>query len=73
MLREQMINFLEATVVFLLLTNALSIFAATWALYLASRVDAAPTAIFPRLKGFFAAWSQSRNATLSTALRTQSS
>ena len=47
MLREQMINFLEATVVFLLLTNALSISAATWAIHLASRVDAAPTAIHP--------------------------
>ena len=55
MIREQMIGFLEATVVFLLLTNALSIFAATWAIYLASRVDAAPTAIYPKLKRFFAA------------------
>jgi hypothetical protein len=55
MLREQMIFFLEAAVVFLLLTNALSIFAATWAIYLASRVDAVPPAIHPRLKRFFAA------------------
>jgi len=70
MLREQMINFLEATVVFLLLTNALSIFAAIWAIYLATRVDATPTAISPRLKRFFAAWSQPRNAPLS--LRTRS-
>ena len=55
MLREQTINFLEATVIFLLLTNALSIFAATWAIYLASRVDAAPAAIYARLGRFFAA------------------
>jgi hypothetical protein len=72
MLREQMISFLEATVVFLLLTNALSIFAATWAIYLAGRVDATPTAVHPRLKRFFAAWDQRRNAPLSTALRTRS-
>jgi len=32
--REQMINFLEATVVFLLITNALSIAAATYAIRL---------------------------------------
>jgi hypothetical protein len=55
MLRGQMIFFLEAAVVFLLLTNALSILAATWAIYLASRVDATPTAIYPRLKQFFVA------------------
>jgi hypothetical protein len=72
MLREQTINFLEATVVFLLLTNVLSIFAAAWAIYLASRVDAAPTAIYPRLKRFFAAWSGRRNAPLSVAPRTRS-
>jgi hypothetical protein len=72
MLREQMIGFLEATVVFLLLTNALSIFAATWAIYFAGRVCAAPTAIYPRLGRFFAGWSQRRNAPLSTALRTRS-
>jgi hypothetical protein len=72
MLREQMINFLEATVVFLLLTNALSIFAAIWAIYLATRVDAAPAAISPRLKRLFAAWSQTRNAPPSTALRARS-
>ena len=34
MFREQMINFLEATVVFLLITNALSIAAATYAIRL---------------------------------------
>jgi hypothetical protein len=72
MLREQMISFLEATVVFLLLTNALSIFAAVWAIYLATRGDATPTSIYPRLKRLFAAWSQRRNAPLSTALRTRS-
>jgi|HubBroStandDraft_1064217.scaffolds.fasta_scaffold19593_5 hypothetical protein len=55
MLREQTINFLEATVIFLLLTNALSIFAATWAIHLASRVDAAPAAIYARLGRTFAA------------------
>ena len=73
MLHEQTINFLEATVVFLLLTNALSIFAATWAIYLAGRGDAAPTAIYPRLGRLFGAWSQRRNAPLSTALRPRSS
>jgi hypothetical protein len=72
MLREQMINFLEATVVFLLLTNALSLFAAIWAIYLATRVDAAPGAIYRRLNRFFAAWSHRRNAPPSTALRTRS-
>jgi len=34
MFREQMINFLEATVVFLLVTNGLSIAAATYAIKL---------------------------------------
>ena len=34
MLREQMINFLEAAVVFLLVTNALSIAATTYAIQL---------------------------------------
>ena len=34
MFREQMINFLEAAVVFLLITNALSIAATTYALQL---------------------------------------
>ena len=72
MLREQTINFLEATVVFLLPTNALSIFAATWAIYFASRVGATPTAIYPWLERLFAAWSHRRNAPLSTALRTRS-
>lgn len=73
MAREQLINFLEATVVFLLLTNALSILAATWAIWLAGRVNAAPTAIDRKLKRLFAAWSQGRNAPPSTALRTRSS
>ncbi len=36
MLRDHMITFLETTVVFLLLTNALSIAAATYAIALAS-------------------------------------
>ncbi len=72
MLREQTIIFLEAIVVFLLLTNALSICAATWAIYLAGRVDAAPTAIHPRLGRFFATWSQRRNAPLSAGLRASS-
>jgi hypothetical protein len=35
MMREQFINFLETTVVFLLLTNALGIFAAAYAVSLA--------------------------------------
>jgi len=36
MLREQTIQFLECTVVFLLLTNALSIVAATYAIWVAN-------------------------------------
>ena len=55
--REQTTGFLEATVAFLLLTNALGILAATWAIYLADRADVAPTATHSRLKRFFAAWS----------------
>jgi len=34
MFREQMINFLEAAVIFLLITNAVSIAATTWAIQL---------------------------------------
>jgi hypothetical protein len=60
MLREQTINFLEATVVFLLLTNALSIVAATWAIHIASRVTAAPAAV-ARLGGVLGAWSGGPN------------
>ena len=41
MLREQMVNFLEAAVVFLLVTNALSIAAATYALQLLNGVGGA--------------------------------
>jgi hypothetical protein len=36
MLRDQMINFLETTVIFLLLTNAVSIFAAVYAMSVAN-------------------------------------
>ena len=36
MFREQMINFLQATVVFLLLTNAISALAATYAIWVAN-------------------------------------
>jgi hypothetical protein len=36
MLREQTIQFLECTVVFLLLTNALSVIAATYAIWIAN-------------------------------------
>lgn len=36
MIREQMINFLQTVVVFLLLTNALSVVAATWAIRVAT-------------------------------------
>jgi hypothetical protein len=35
MMQAQIINFLEATVIFLLMTNAVSIFAATYAITLA--------------------------------------
>lgn len=36
MLRDQIINFLQAVVVFLLLTNALSVLLAAWAIRIAS-------------------------------------
>jgi hypothetical protein len=72
MLREQMINFLEATVIFLLLTNALSILAAVWAIYLAGRRTAAPSAIQSRLRRFLAAGIQGLNSPLPAALRTRS-
>ncbi len=36
MLRDQMITFLETTVIFLLLTNAISVFAATYAFSVAN-------------------------------------
>jgi hypothetical protein len=42
MLREQMINFLEAAVVFLLATNAASALAALYAMRLANAVSAVP-------------------------------
>lgn len=42
MLREQMINFLEAAVVFLLATNAASALAALYAMRLANAVSPAP-------------------------------
>jgi len=41
MLREQMINFLEAAVVFLLATNAASVLAAVYAMRLANAVSPA--------------------------------
>jgi hypothetical protein len=44
MLREQMINFLEAAVVFLLATNATSALAALYAMRLANAASAAPEA-----------------------------
>jgi len=39
MLREQTIQFLECTIVFLLLTNALSVVAATYAIWVANGFD----------------------------------
>ena len=42
MLREQMISFLEAAVVFLLATNAASVLAALYAMRLANAVSLAP-------------------------------
>jgi hypothetical protein len=42
MLREQMINFLEAAVVFLLATNAASTLAAVYAIRLANAVSVVP-------------------------------
>jgi hypothetical protein len=44
MLREQMINFLEAAVVFLLATNAASVLAALYAMRLANAGSLAPQA-----------------------------
>lgn len=40
MIREQMINFLQAVVVVLLLTNAFSVVAAVWALRIAAGTTA---------------------------------
>ena len=42
MFREQMINFLEAAVVFLLATNAASVLTALYAMRLANAVSVAP-------------------------------
>ena len=39
MLRDQMITFLETTVIFLLLTNAISIFAAAYAIAVATGAE----------------------------------
>jgi hypothetical protein len=44
MLRDQMINFLEASIVFLLATNAASALAALYAMRLANAVSLAPQA-----------------------------
>ena len=44
MLREQMINFLEAAVVFLMATNAASALAALYAMRLANAVEGVPQA-----------------------------
>ena len=44
MLREQMINFLEAAIVFLLATNAASALAAVYAMRLANAVSVVPQA-----------------------------
>ncbi|HEU5275065.1 MAG TPA: hypothetical protein VFU97_15495 [Xanthobacteraceae bacterium] len=54
MIREQMINFLQTVVVFLLLTNALSVVAATWAIRVATgsaRNKGAITAVAERMIG----------------------
>jgi hypothetical protein len=50
MFREQIINFLEAAVVFLLATNAASVLAAVYAMRLANAVSFAPesTGVFAR-------------------------
>jgi len=44
MLRDQMINFLEAAIVFLLATNAASVLAALYAMRLANAVSVVPQA-----------------------------
>jgi hypothetical protein len=49
MLREQMVNFLEAAVVFLLATNAASALAAVYAMRLANAVS-----VMPQSKGVIA-------------------
>jgi hypothetical protein len=51
MLREQVINFLEAAVLFLLLTNAFSVVAAASAISLAKGVIR-PGAVMPVPQGF---------------------
>jgi len=44
MLRDQIINFLEAAVIFLLMTNAVSVAAAVYAMRLANRLGFRPDA-----------------------------
>jgi hypothetical protein len=57
MLREQMINFLQATVIFLLITNAFAVTAAVWAIRLLSGAPLerrpAPAVIERRLELIF--------------------
>jgi hypothetical protein len=51
MLHDQMINFLETTVIFLLLTNAVSILAAAYAISLAQKGRPATVAVARRPNG----------------------
>ena len=71
MLREQTISFLEATVVFLLLTNAVSILAAAWAIHIATRVTTAPAAV-ARLGRALGSWSGGPSAPASGTHRIRS-
>ena len=48
MLHDQMINFLETTIIFLLLTNAVSALAAAYAISLAQKGRAAPAVVARR-------------------------
>ncbi len=51
MLHDQMINFLETTVIFLLLTNAVSILAAAYAISLVQKGRTATVAVARRPNG----------------------
>jgi len=56
MLHDQIINFLETAVIFLLLTNAVSIIAAAYAISLVQKGRPAAIAVAHRPKGTLGRW-----------------
>jgi hypothetical protein len=60
MLHDQMINFLETAIIFLLLTNAVSGLAAAYAISLAQRVRAVPVVVARGTNGARAGLSSNR-------------